>query len=189
MGILNHQRVLQIGWWMIGLAVITDLHAQASREYDLKAAFLYNFATFVDWPPTAFASPDTPFTIGVLGDDPFGPTLDEIVAGERVRDRPFRIVRFDRLEDVTVCHLLFICPSEERHLRQIVAATQGRPILTVADFPNFVLAGGIIGFGTEDNRVRLFINPRAAEASSLVISSKLLQLAVLIEVPSHDSPR
>ncbi|HYC69808.1 MAG TPA: YfiR family protein [Opitutaceae bacterium] len=154
---------------------------QPSREYDLKAVFLYNFATFVDWPESAFPGPDTPFVIGVLGDDPFGAALDEIVAGERVKNRPLAVRRCRDLAEARACHILFISASERDRLREVLRDMAGRPILTVADVPRFVESGGMIGFST-GARVQLHVNAGAVRNSGLTISSKLLRVAVVREV-------
>jgi hypothetical protein len=152
---------------------------QASREYDVKAAFLYNFITFTEWPADAFSEPVSPYVIGVLGEDPFGSALDEIVNGEQIKARPLVVRRFKRIEDMHRCHILFICASEARHLPEILRRLNGQPVLTVADLPGFAEAGGNIGF-ISDGRVKLVINPAAIRSSNLAVSSKLLRLAQLI---------
>ena len=96
----------------LGLLAALPVSAQVSREYDVKAAFLYNFITFTDWPAAAFSGPDSPYVIGVLGEDPFGAALDEIVKGEQIKGRPLVVRRFKRIEDVHHCHILFISSSE-----------------------------------------------------------------------------
>jgi hypothetical protein len=150
---------------------------QVSREYDVKAVFLFNFAQFVDWPADAFPTPETPFTIGILGSDPFGRALDDVVREERVRNRKVVVRHFQRVEEVRVCHILFIGTSEARRLPQILAELQGRPILTVSELDQFAPQGGMIRFYTEAAKVRLRINNEAARLAHLTISSKLLRLA------------
>lgn len=157
--------------------------AQASREYDLKAVFLYNFATFVDWPETAFADPDSPIVIGVLGEDPFGAALDEVVANEKVKGRPLEVRRCATIAEGKACHILFISSSERENVRAVLRETSGRPILTVADLPRFVDAGGMVGFATGP-RLQLHVNATAARNSGLIISSKLLRVAVVREYAS-----
>lgn len=156
-------------------------HAQASREYDLKAVFLYNLASFVDWPASAFERPDAPFVIGVVGDDPFGPVLDDVVAHEYVGAHPFVVRRFRRPEEATPCHLVFVSNSEFRRYRDVLRHFRGRPVLTVGDLPGFAEAGGMVGFGTQNARLELYVNPRAMREGSLDVSSKLLELAHIIE--------
>jgi hypothetical protein len=174
--------------WLGACGCVTCALAQkqnASREYDLKAAFLYNFATFGEWPPSAFVHPNSPFIIGVLGADPFGRALEEIVAGERIKGRPIIIQRFDRLFGSESCHILFISASEKSRLAEVLAYYRERPVLTVSDIPGFVDAGGRVGF-TTSTRIGLQVNQAALRAGNLAISPKLLRLAdiVAVETPS-----
>jgi uncharacterized protein DUF4154 len=149
-------------------------------EYRLKAVFLFNFAQFVEWPASAFSEADAPLVIGVLGDDPFGAYLDETVRGERVNDRPLTVRRYRRVEEIGACHILFITRSEQGHLDQILDSLKGRSVLTVSDFVGFASHGGMIGFATEQNRIRLRVNLEAARAANLTISSKLLRPAQIV---------
>ena len=156
--------------------------AQAARpsEYQLKAVFLFNFAQFVDWPAGAFPDSTAPLVIGVLGDDPFGPYLDETVRGETVRGRPFEVRRYQKIEDIRTCHILFVSPSEESRLEDILANLKHRAILTVGDGEGFAKRGGMIRFVSERNKVRMRINVAAVEAAQLTISSKLLRAAEIV---------
>jgi len=147
-------------------------------EYDLKAAFLYNFVKFVEWPPAAFAGQGTPLSLCVLGEDPFGGSLDAVVRGERVGARGLVVQRPDGLDDLDACHVLFVSRSERKRLAKVLARVQGQPVLTVADMEGFLRAGGVINFVQEDSRVRFLINTEAAERGGLRISSKLLRLAM-----------
>ncbi|HEX2100377.1 MAG TPA: YfiR family protein, partial [Candidatus Synoicihabitans sp.] len=159
------------------LMVPSVASAQPSREYDLKAAFLYNFTSFVEWPPQALREETAPFVVGILGRDPFGPVLDQLVAGERAKNRPLVIRRFTRLDEIADCHILFVSTSEHGRLREVLRHCAGRAILTVGDRPNFADAGGMIAFGTEGDRIVLYVNLHAVEAAELVVSSKLLRVA------------
>lgn len=150
-----------------------------SREYDLKAAFLYNFVTFVEWPKDALPE-GKPLVIGILGQDPFGATLDEIVAGEKVRQSPLEVRRCRSVEEARQCHIVFISASEAARLPAIMQELRTRPVLTVADMAHFLDAGGIIAF-TTDGRVQLHISPAAARRAGLSISSKLLRVAKVVE--------
>lgn len=152
----------------------------APTEYQLKAVFLFNFALFVDWPPSAFPSADTPFVIGVLGSDPFGDFLDETVRGEKVNNRPIVIQRFSDVDEIRVCHILFVSWSEEYRFASIMPALRSRGILTVSDAPSFSRHGGIIRFATVENKIRLKINVDAAREAGLTISSKLLRPAEIV---------
>ena len=152
---------------------------QAS-EAQVKAVFLFNFAQFVDWPAEAVADSQAPLVIGILGGDPFGDLLDATVRGERRGARPFVVRRYQRVEDITTCDILFIGRSTGDAPEDILARLKNRPILTVSDADRFAERGGMIRFVTDRSRIRLQINPAAAEAAHLTISSKLLRLAEVI---------
>ena len=157
-----------------------EIRAQAFKEYDVKAAFLYHLAQFVEWPPDAFPAEEDPLVIGVLGADPFGKALDEIVHDEVVKNRKLIVQRYRSMEEIKVCHILFISQSEGGRLDQVFSSLKGRKILTVGDTEGFAQRGGIVRFLTEKNKVRLRINIEAAKAASLTISSKLLRAADLV---------
>ncbi len=152
----------------------------AQREYQIKAVFLLNFARFVDWPATAFATDTAPLELGVLGDDPFGSYLDDAVRGETINRRPIIVRRFRRAADMAHCHVLFICRSEAARLEQILTSLDGRGILTVSDANGFADKGGMIGFVKHDEKVRLQINLDAAKDSNLTISAKLLRPSEIV---------
>lgn len=151
-----------------------------SREYRIKAAFLYNFASFVTWPSDAFAERNSPLVIGVLGNDPFREALDEIVRNEKVGEHPIVVKRFNRIEDVKECHILFIGRSEASQMDECLTAVKDRPILTVSDTENFTDKSGMIQFTTEKEKIRLRINADAAQKVNLSISSRLLRLADIV---------
>ena len=159
-----------------------NLSAQpaSSREYQVKAVFLFNFAQFVEWPTNAFPEAQTPFVIGVLGEDPFGAYLDETVRGEKVNNRSLVVERYRRAEEIKTCHVLFISRSEVNRLAEILANLKGRNILTVGDAESFAQRGGMIRFVTEKNKLRLKVNLEAAKAANLTISSKLLRSAEIV---------
>ena len=148
-----------------------------SREFQVKAEFLYNFAQFVEWPADAFESPKSPLIIGILGLDPFGETLDEMVRDESVNGRPMVVRRFRWAGEVERCHILFVSGSESPHAEQILAALKDRSVLTVCDWDGLDRRGAIVRFVMERNRVRLRINLDTAKAAGLNISSKLLRSA------------
>jgi hypothetical protein len=165
----------------------SELPAQTeiSREYQVKAVFLFNFAQFIAWPTNAFAGAQTPMTIGVLGDDPFDSFLDETVRGEKVGEHPLVIQRYRRVEDVEDCQILFVSRSEDGQTEHILAALKGRNILTVSDADGFIKDGGVVRFVTEENKIHFKINMEAAKDANLAISSKLLRLAEIVE-PGSD---
>lgn len=152
-----------------------------TREYRIKAAFLYNFAKFTRWPAASFAAPDAPLRICVYGEDPFGPTLESI-AGKTVQGRPVAVARPSDLSAGDACHMLFVSESEAANLGRILAALQRRPILTVADMPGFAAAGGIINLKiNEEERIRFEINVARARLAGLRLSAKLLSLAEIAQ--------
>lgn len=152
-------------------------NTNTTEEYKIKAVFLFHFAQFVDWPSNNFTGERVPLVIGVLGEDPFGVYLDQVVAGEAINGHPLEVRRFSRPEDVSDCHILFISGEGQGQLRSSLKVIQDRAVLTVGDSPAFIRAGGMIRFFSQDSKVRLQINPEAARASGLTISSKLLRLA------------
>ena len=160
----------------------TALPAQVRppSEYELKAAFLFNFAKFVDWPPNAFASPDASFLVCVLGTDPFGGALDDALRGKVIAEHPARVSRIKRVADITGCQILFVAASESHLLPEVLAKLRGQCVLVIGETNDFASSGGAIQFTLEDNRVRFFINPDAADRAGLKISSKLLALAKIV---------
>lgn len=152
----------------------------APTTSQVEAVFLFNFSQFVDWPPQAFPEPDSPIVIGVLGSDPFDGTLDDVVRGEMVKGRPLVVRRFQHIEQLTDCHILFISRSERPRLEPIVQMLKGRSILTVSDLDEFANDGGIIGFVLMDNKIRLRVNLEAAKEAGLTLSSKLLRPAQIV---------
>jgi hypothetical protein len=149
-------------------------HSEAS-EYQVKAAFLMNFTKFVEWPAGAFRDASQPITICVYGDDPFGAALDQVVEGESVSGRRLAVDRLRRPPAPKTCQVLFISRSE-RDAPAIVAAA-GPGVLTVSDQDNFLHDGGVIAFVLQARHVRFDISLRAAAKASLVISSRLLNVA------------
>ena len=156
-------------------------HAQAvfSTEYDIKAALLFNLTQFTEWPETAFTNAQAPIVIGVLGDNPFGLSLDKAVAGEKVQNRPV-VAKYFSDVDTVQCHVLFVSRSEASRTERIIAKTRARGILTVSDIDRFAKKGGMVRFVNERNRVRLNINVAEVEAAGLKISSKLLRISQLV---------
>ena len=149
-------------------------------EYQVKAAFLYNFVKFVEWPVDTFADPGAPFVLGVLGEDPFGSVLEQTLKGKTVNGRALVIRGVKQGKDLRTCHILFVSSSEIRHLDQILESLKGSSVLTVGEMERFAQSGGAVNFVLEQNRVRFEINPEAAARARLRISSKLLALARIV---------
>jgi hypothetical protein len=144
-------------------------------EHEVKAAFLYNFGKYVHWPKSA--GPESEFVIAILGADPFGAALDEIVRGKRIGNRPVALKRVSKLSELGGCEVLFISASEEAGLDDILAQLANAPILTVADMPKFVERGGMIGMVVANRRVQFEVNAMAAERAGIALGSQLMRLA------------
>ena len=146
----------------------------------VKATFLYKFEPFVSWPAQAFASPDAPFTICVVGGDPFGPLLDRAVAGQQTAGHPITVLRLGAVSRDAHCQLLYVAATDPGAVRQAESAVAGTAVLTVTDSIDDGTAKGMINFVIADNRVRFEIDDAAARQNGLTISSKLLSLAVAV---------
>jgi len=148
-----------------------------SLEYAVKAAFLYKFGPFVDWPSQVFDSASSPFTVCVVGQDPFGGALDEAVRGQTVHGRPIAIRRLQAVSRAPPCHVLYLGRSRQQSGAEILQLLKGAPVLTVTD-ERTGAAGGVVHFVLRHGRVRFGIDARRAQANGLTISSKLLSLAI-----------
>lgn len=160
--------------------------APAANEYEVKAAVLDNLAKFVDWPPEAATGP---LGICVVGQDPFGRALDDVVRGKPINGREVVVKRFKPGQELTGCHIVFIGSSEKNKLRSILDRLDNRPVLTVGDMPGFCDEGGTVSLDLADNRVGLTINLQAAERARLQLSSKLLSLATIVHKGGHGTLR
>lgn len=148
----------------------------APSEYDVKAAFLYNFARFGEWPAKAFADA-TRLRLCIIGGDPFGAAINA-VAGKPVGERQVEVVRLDAADDARSCQIAFIAGSNPM---AVARRLERLPVLTVAENPDFARSGGAIEFNLVDNRVRFAINPAAAQRAGVTLSSQLLRLATIVE--------
>jgi hypothetical protein len=166
-------------WTLLALSA-TSWAAAPVSEYQLKAVYLFNFGQFVEWPPEAFEAPEAPFVIGIVGEDPFGKTLEDLVRGQSLGPHPITVRRYRAADEITSCNILFIGRADARRLPATLAALRGRSILTVTDAAGGEQHGAVIVLVTENNRVRMRINLAAAKANNLVISSKLLRPAEVI---------
>lgn len=152
---------------------------KAPAEYMVKAAFLYNFAKFTQWPEGTFPE-GAPLSVCVFGQDPFGEALQSIV-GKSIRGREITVQTVTSVEAGAACHLLFISESEQERLDAILKALVGKPVLTIADFPDFARSGGIIRLKTnKEKKIRFVINIGTAKRAGLQLSSKLLNLAEIV---------
>ncbi len=167
-------------WVLLGAGI---LHGQQSNptEYQVKAAYLYNFAKFVQWPTQA--TTNDVFTICVLGQDPFGATF-EAIAGQSMNGKKVVIERMTKPHEALGCRILFISLSEEKRLKEILATLNQTSILTVSDMPHFTGRGGMIQFVMAANKVRFEVNLRSAERTGLTLSSQLLRVALTVTTGS-----
>ncbi|WP_353570545.1 YfiR family protein [Candidatus Albibeggiatoa sp. nov. BB20] len=154
----------------------------AAKEYQIKAVFLFNFVNFVSWPRSAFDNKSEPFSICVIGTDPFGIYLDFTTEGQTAKGgRGLKIKRLkDNVQDIRNCHILFISDSEQNNLNTILEKTRDLAILTVSDIDNFVKKGGMVKFFSRNNKIRLGINPDAIKAEGLIANANLLNLSQII---------
>jgi hypothetical protein len=151
-------------------------------EYEVKAAYLYNFGKFVRWPTSAVAtSSGEPFLICILGQDPFGATLDSTVNGESIDGKRLAVRHIASASEALKCRVLFISTSEERHLEGVLSELSEHPVLTVSDIPGFVNRGGDIGFVNQGEKIRFQVNLGASAKAGLVLSSDLLKVAVSVK--------
>jgi len=175
---------------MLLLAGVLRTPAQDNppSEYQLKAAFLYTFAKFIDWPSDSFATDHSSFAICILGVDPFGSTIDDTLRGKAIGDHPVVIERAKEPSEVRHCQIVFISSSEKSRLPEVLMALQGANVLIVGETERFADSGGTIQLILDQNHIRFAINTNAAESAGLRISSKLLALAKIVHTAS-DSGR
>ncbi|MCI0568383.1 MAG: YfiR family protein [Acidobacteria bacterium] len=167
---------LVIAAWVLTWASATAAKSsETAGEYQVKAAFLYNFAKFVEWPDPASG----PIRLCIVGDDPFGSNLEVTVRGKTISGHPIEIRRMNRGDNPRDCQIAFI-RATEREARSVLELLQGASTLTVGESPNFARDGGMINFVLEDKRVHFEINPGAAQRARLKISSRLLSLARIV---------
>ena len=198
-----HSQTGRMKWLFVPLVVLLgclwvsnaypETKSAQYQEYEVKAAFIYNFLKFVDWPEEKMTKNGNQIIIGIIGEDPFGQAVD-IFKDKTVENRTLTIKRFEglrqlketaekdksaneKLEALKTCHLLFICPSERKQIREIIDFVGQNGVLTVGDTDEIIKSGGIIGFVMEDNKIRFDINLTAAEKTGLKIRSQLLRLA------------
>ena len=174
--------------WKLWLLLLAAFHvaaapgfAQVSKEYQLKAVFLWRLAQFTQWPSNAFEDANSPIAICVLGDNPFGDALDEAVRGETAHGRKFVVRHFRSVQEIKTCHILYLSLSVARQAKEIVAAVRSRSILTVSDIEGFTRSyDGMVRFLTEQNKINLRINLKAATAARLVLDPRLLRAADIV---------
>lgn len=179
--------ILLLTWFCLAFGATPFVRADSeeSKEYHIKAAFLYNFIKFIDWPKEKIADSNS-ITIGIIGENPFGKAF-EALKDKKVKDKKVLIKQFQSVEEMKLpseqieairkCHVLFVCRSEVKYLRRIMDCVKDHSVLAVGDMANCLESGVIINFIKEDKKVRFEINNREAKKANLDIRSKLLRLA------------
>jgi hypothetical protein len=173
----KRRRMLQVSVFLCGLVI--GGQAQSAGEYQVKAAFLFNFAKFVKWPPAAFSA-DAPLQICVLGQDPFGAEFEQSIVEKIVQGHKIKVAYPDDVPQARACQILFIASSEKQRMRDILQGLKGASVLTVADTPSFIQSGGVINFVLDQDQVRFEINLKAAQLAHLKLSARLLTVAKMV---------
>jgi hypothetical protein len=170
--------------FLFSLLATFNLNARAAgesevtaREYDVKAFILVKLLPFVEWPPTAFTSPDAPLVIGVVGENPFGNTLIQAVRGQAVKGRRIEVRYFKENEELRNCQVVFLTRSVAVQTDDILRRLRGQPVLTVSDQNNFAQQGGVIGLVLVEQKVNMEFNLDSAKSAELKLSSQLLRTA------------
>jgi hypothetical protein len=155
---------------------------EASREYRIKAAYLYQFGRYIEWPPKSFPAADSPFIIGVMKQDPILPDLEQIAKLKKIQNRTIRILKFTGVSDVQTCHILYLSKTVAAETQSELIRKMARTgTLVVGDDPTTLEVGGVMQFVVEDNKIRIVISQKAAKREGLTISAKLLQVARIVD--------
>jgi hypothetical protein len=165
---------------LAGMLVSGPVRAQPAREYDVKAAFLLNFARFIEWPDTAFPDARSPINVCVFGASPFGDALGKVFQGESVGNRPLAVRRVDNAGEGLTCHLIFVPAAAEARAGALLSEPDSRAV-TVGESLRFLEIGGAVNLVLESGRVRFNVNLRPVEQRGVRISARLLQLASHVE--------
>lgn len=166
--------------FLMTLYVSSPLNAGETSENEVKAAYLFNFAKFVEWPERAFASKTSPFILCILGDNPFGEALTSLEM-KKIKGRSLTVVRAHSKEQIKACHMLYVSESEKKELTDIFIKTGNRPCLTVSSIEDFASKGGMIGFVRKGNNIRFVVNLDMVKRVELSVSSRLLNLALIVK--------
>lgn len=171
--------VVALAW---GFVAVPATRAQSAKptDYEVKAAYLYNFGRFVEWPAKISAADTGPFSICVLGDDPFGPALDATLAGEKIGNQKVVGRRISSPQESVDCQILFISASEANRLNKIIDSLGKTAVLTVSDIPQFAQHRGMIQLVLEGSRIRFEVNLTATQRAGLTLSSDLLKVATAV---------
>ncbi len=181
-GVAACVRSLLLLAFLVACPVVQNLRAQVAiqREYEIKAAYLYNFINYIDWPPDALPAAGGTITIGILGENPFGTALNPL-NGKQAKGRTLVVKQITDAKELDQCQIVFISSSEKHRVPELLNQLKNSRVLTISETDGFAERGGIINFISERNKVRFEINPDAARALGLTISSDLLKLAKLVK--------
>jgi uncharacterized protein DUF4154 len=177
---VSRSRVVVVLWLCVTAASAASAQTRPPAQHEVEAAYLYQFGRYVDWPSTRPPNSEG-FNICVLGADPFGSALDDIVRGKVIADQQVAIKRILRAGDSQNCRIVFVSPSEESRVPVILKALEGTGIVTVGRGAQFTRRGGMIAFTSEDKKVRFIVNLTAADAANVRLSSQLLRVAASVE--------
>jgi hypothetical protein len=181
-------QICRIAWGLLAVCALLSAAGwrpmraaddEAPTESDVKAAMIYNFAQFIEWPESSLKSSSGPFVIGVFGEDPVESVLEDTLKGETFERRAVQVRRLSAPNDARQCDILFVSSSEKKRTAEILESIRGKGTLTIGDTEDFISLGGMIAFTKQGNKIRFQINPDAAARSGLKISSKLLRLAIV----------
>jgi len=178
-------------WLLVMLALLCSNftgtgQSSPSLERRLKAVFLFNFTQFVQWPQNALPADQSPFVIGILGPNPFGVYLEEIISDEKVNGHPLTVHYYNQVEEMQACHILFVNIADIKKQEETIAALKNRNILTVSDSYDFLQKNGMIRLYTSENKIKIQINLEASKNAGMEISSKLLRLAEIFTSDKKD---
>jgi hypothetical protein len=163
---------------------LRQVAAQEIPEYQLKAAFLYNFAKFTEWPENTFKDGSAPVVVVIFGEDPFGENIN-FIKDKSVKNRKLEIKRCHEIKELAACHILFVSSSEKKRLSEILAAIKISSVLTVSDIDSFIESGGVIRFVLTNDNLGFAINAEAVKRADFKISSQLLKFGQLVHAPSN----
>lgn len=175
--------VFLLGLWIASVP-LTGICSEDEKEYLVKAAFLYNFAKFVQWSDTAFKSPDEPIVLCLLKGESFGNALDTIRDKELINKRKLSVKLCKSISEVSGCHILFISSSESENLPSILSLTKTMPMLTVSDTEGFAQRGVMVNLINVDNKIRFEVNTDAVNKMPFKLSSQFLKLAIIVNPAS-----
>lgn len=186
-----------ISWWVMcamslalcrAMVLAVDPPMTTTNPYKLQAAYLLNFAQYVQWPSNAFPTPQSPWQIGILGNDPFGDVLEATFKNRKKKDRPFEIRRARTIEQLPECNIVFVAIKDADLRKTTLSSLKGKPVLTVGASPDFITEGGIIRWWIDEEKLLMQIDNDQARASGLGIDPVLLKLPVVVEVINEGKP-